>query len=99
MRLSQIAINKIKDTVTNLAGDSAQVRLFGSRLDDNKKGGDIDLLISSPEPIENPAVLAATITARIIQALNGRKVDVLLTAPNLTKQTIHIMAEQEGLLL
>lgn len=99
MRITPVAISKIKETVTHLVGDEAQVRLFGSRLDDSKKGGDIDLLISSSQPIENPAVLSATIAAQLVRALNGRKIDVLLVAPNLNKQPIHIMAEQEGILL
>lgn len=99
MRLTPAAISSIKKTVAIYAGDTSQVKLFGSRLDDSKKGGDIDLLVTLDHPVENPALLIAKLTAELIKAMNGRKVDVLLIAPNLTKKNIHDMAEKEGKLL
>ena len=47
MRLTEQQIQTIKQVVVMLAGDSAKITLFGSRVDDTKKGGDIDLLIYS----------------------------------------------------
>ena len=44
MRLSTNEINLIKNKVTTIFGE-AVVYLFGSRLDDMRKGGDIDLYI------------------------------------------------------
>ena len=41
----------IAETVSHLAGADAVVYLFGSRLDDRMKGGDIDLLIESDAPL------------------------------------------------
>ncbi|WP_434581570.1 nucleotidyltransferase domain-containing protein [Sulfurimonas sp. NW15] len=48
MRLNEKEISIIKDTIFNEFGN-AQVYLFGSRLDDSKRGGDIDLFIISNE--------------------------------------------------
>ena len=48
MRLSEKEISIIRDTVFDIFG-SAQIYLFGSRLDESKKGGDIDLFIISNE--------------------------------------------------
>ena len=46
MRLSEEQINVLKDSLKRLDA-LAKLYLFGSRLDDSKKGGDIDLLIKS----------------------------------------------------
>ena len=35
----------IRTTVAETFGEEANIWLFGSRVDDNKRGGDIDLLI------------------------------------------------------
>jgi hypothetical protein len=47
----------------------ARVRLFGSRLDDGAKGGDVDPMFELPEPVDNPALLAAQLSARISRAM------------------------------
>lgn len=46
MRLSTKEINLIKDKVNIIFGE-AVIYLFGSRVDDTKQGGDIDLYIVS----------------------------------------------------
>ncbi len=51
MRLTKQQINTITQTVTRLAGTGAAVYLFGSRLNDHAKGGDIDLFIESDTPL------------------------------------------------
>ncbi|MBK8524685.1 MAG: nucleotidyltransferase domain-containing protein [Betaproteobacteria bacterium] len=81
------------------AGVAATVRLFGSRLDDAAKGGDVDLLVEIPFPVADPAPLVARIAGRISRALDSRKVDVVLAAPNLMSLPIHEVARREGCLL
>ena len=44
MRLSSSELKVLKSKLYSLS-DSAKLYLFGSRVDDTKKGGDIDLLI------------------------------------------------------
>ena len=47
MRLTKQQSTLITQTVIRLAGAESAVYLFGSRLNDHAKGGDIDLLIES----------------------------------------------------
>lgn len=98
MRLNSSEIAAIKAAVAQVAGTAATVRLFGSRMDDHKQGGDIDLLVEMPGEPENAALTAARIEAHIIMALGDQKIDVLLKAPNLMYLPIHQVAEK-GILL
>lgn len=99
MRLSDTQIAAIRQVVLEQAGAAATVRLFGSRLDNAAKGGDVDLLVEVPMPVADPAPLSARIAGRISRALDGRKVDVVLAAPNLKSLPIHEIARREGCLL
>ncbi|MFK5974982.1 MAG: nucleotidyltransferase domain-containing protein [Sulfurovum sp.] len=47
MRLSTFCQNNIKDTFKEVFGDG-KIYLFGSRVDDSRRGGDIDLYIDIP---------------------------------------------------
>ena len=99
MRLTPAQIQDIRDLVRLVAGEQTRVRVFGSRLNDNARGGDLDLMLEFSEPVENPALLSAQLSTKISRAMHGRKVDVLLSAPNLLRLPIHDMAFQEGQLL
>ena len=51
MRLSLDQIQTITRTVSRLADGTAEVFLFGSRLDDQARGGDVDLFVESGAPL------------------------------------------------
>nr|WP_198034567.1 hypothetical protein [Halomonas sp. 1513] len=53
MRLTDAQRQTIRQIVTEELGPSASVRLFGSRLDDNARGGDIDLHVELSEQAVN----------------------------------------------
>lgn len=99
MRLTAEQITAIKSIVLELCGSAVTVRLFGSRVDDNKRGGDVDLLLESHESIEDSMWLSAQVSARVSRTMEGRKVDVLVSAPNLESLPIHQVALEEGILL
>ena len=97
MRLNPEQASVIRQTVVEIFGPEVQVLLFGSRVDDSKKGGDVDLLVESAQAIGEPAWLAAQLAARLERNMEGRKVDVLLLAPNLRRLPIHDIAQKEGI--
>lgn len=97
LNLAQIAI--IRDTTFNVFGDHARVILFGSRVNDSAKGGDVDLMIEVPGFVSDPALLSARVASRVSRAMNGRKVDVVLKAPNLMIQPVHEIAASTGVAL
>jgi len=99
MRLTPQQVEQIRTVVAAQAGADAQVRLLGSRVDDRARGGDVDILVELPSPVQDPAPLAARIAGRISRAMGGRKVDVVLSAPNLRHLPIHDVARREGVLL
>lgn len=51
MRLSNPQTQRILDVIHQEAGIDAEVFLYGSRTDDSRRGGDIDLLVESQTPI------------------------------------------------
>lgn len=99
MRLTDYQIQVIRQLARQVAGKQVRVRVFGSRLDDTAHGGDLDLMLELTEPVDNPALMAARMSARVSRAMHGRKVDVLLSAPNLMHLPIHDIAFKEGQLL
>ena len=99
MRLTDSQTQIIRQLARQIAGSHARVRVFGSRLNDATHGGDLDLMLELPEPIENPALMAAQMPAQVSRAMHGRKVDVLLSAPNFMRLPIHDIAFNEGLVL
>lgn len=50
-------------------------------------------------PVNNPALIAAQMAAKASRIMYGRKVDVLLSAPNLIYLPINDIAFNEGRLL
>jgi uncharacterized protein len=99
MRFPEQQIQVFKNTAQAVLGEGAQVTLFGSRVDDAKKGGDIDLLFTTPANIDNPAQTVGRIYAQLLRQLGDQKIDILLKAPNLQPQPIHTLAEQSGIQL
>jgi len=74
MRLSKEEIEVIKKSVLDIDPD-AQIKLFGSRTDANKLGGDIDLLLISDKLTFSDKL---TILINIKKYLGERKIDIIL---------------------
>lgn len=99
MRLHPDQIAVIKRITAQVLGGDARVTLFGSRVDDLARGGDIDLFIETPTPLANRAVAAAGLAVAIERQLGGRQIDVVLVDPLTPSQTVHAEARVHGVLL
>ena len=99
MRLTDHQTETIRRIACQVAGAQSRVRIFGSRLDDMAQGGDLDLMLELAESVDNPALMAARMSALVSRTMHGRKVDVLLSAPNLMRLPIHDLAFKKGQLL
>jgi predicted nucleotidyltransferase len=53
-------------------------RLFGSRLDDDRRGGDIDLVVRTDLPPEEAVRRRLDMLAEVWRALGERKIDIVL---------------------
>lgn len=81
MRLTAEQIRIIREETQAIFGGTARVRLFGSRLDDTTRGGDIDLLVESDELVSEPVRKSLALTARLQMRWGDQPIDVLLIDP------------------
>ncbi len=99
MRLSERQVQIIRETVAELLGPEAEVRVFGSRVDDRARGGDIDLLVRCPRPITDRHGAELRLGARLEMRLDGHPVDVFLLDPRTERRPIHEEALRTGVTL
>ena len=96
MRLTDKDRAIIRRVTSELTQGFGQAFIFGSRLIDSAKRGDWDILIRLETPVGDPALLMARIAGGISWHCQGRKVDIILVAPNLTCKPVHEVAMAEG---
>lgn len=96
MRLSSTQRTALRQRLLEELGPGCEVGVFGSRLDDGARGGDVDLLVRCPQPVHRKAWLSARLSAAAQRVLDGRKVDVLLIDPETPIEPIHIVALREA---
>lgn len=99
MRLNENIREIIKSEVAVQLGPDTVVRLFGSRVDDTQRGGDIDLLVEPNLPLAHRIQAECKLAARLFIRLGGRKVDVLIKNPSMPLQLIHEQAITHGIIL
>ena len=97
MRLTSEQIKAIKDTTYSVLGEGSRVILFGSRVDDAKKGGDIDLLFETEHILDNRVNTIGALYAALIRKLGDRKIDILLKDPKTPESPILEIARKTGI--
>ena len=96
MRLTTEQVALITHTVTHLTDTGTIVYLFGSRLNDHAKGGDIDLLIESDTPLS--LLLRAKIKMEL-EAKIGLPVDIVSKAHNGATSAFKHIAKSQAIQL
>jgi len=82
MRLKSNEVDAIRQAARDAFLPGTVVFLFGSRLRDEARGGDIDLLVETPDSL-SPEDLVRRRTrfiSRIYQALDEQRIDVVIAA-------------------
>jgi predicted nucleotidyltransferase len=102
MRLTAREIAAIERAARECFAPRSAVRLFGSRLDDTRRGGDIDLLIEPSAPLAPQELVEARnrFIARLYRELGERQIDVLIVPAGLPDDRPVIQAaRRDGRLL
>jgi predicted nucleotidyltransferase len=96
MRLTPIEQQVIRDA--SLRHFGVRPRLFGSRVDDSKRGGDIDLYIEAPVSVERGFDAQIRMIADIWKQIGERKIDVVVNAGG-QSLPIYDVAKRDGVWL
>ena len=78
MRLTPDEIAAIKTAATAAFGSTAVVRLFGSRVHDGLRGGDIDLHVET-DPLADEWQVRSRFEDALFRLIEPQKVDLIVT--------------------
>ena len=90
MHINAIELQAIRSTL-GAADPRGRIYLFGSRADDQRHGGDIDLFLEATKPID---VKTALLLKYRLTAACDTQVDLLVKSPADDDQPIHQIARQ-----
>lgn len=97
MRLNEVYRTVIKESLIKYFGKDSKFYLFGSRVDDNKRGGDIDLYIETD--LDSKKSSDAKIKAYIdmIKKLGEQKIDFVVHINGTEFTPIEKIARETGI--
>lgn len=98
MRLTDTQIQNICNSGKKIFGENCNVWLFGSRVDDAKKGGDIDLFFEV-DPTNTPGRQKIKLAVMLEDYFGEQKIDLVLHQRNTPEQPIHQWAKHTGVQL
>lgn len=97
MRLSKQQVEIIRQTVCQRFGLNAKVSLFGSRVNDDARGGDIDLLVELNNVPAYPFRETIGLETDLQMAMGDQKIDILLRYPGSEETPIYQIAKQAAI--
>ncbi len=99
LRLSEEEIRAIRETASEVFGKDVEIILFGSRLDLNRHGGDIDLLVKTSMTPKEFVEKKFEFIYKLWQRIGQQKIDVVYYNPEKGELPIHRKALSEGIKL
>ncbi|MHB1591077.1 MAG: nucleotidyltransferase domain-containing protein [Sulfuricella sp.] len=100
MRLQPKEVDAIVQAAREAFAPGTEVFLFGSRLQDAARGGDIDLLVETPEAMSSAELVQrrTRFISRIYRALDEQRIDVVIaTQGQQDSRAVVAMAKRDGL--
>jgi predicted nucleotidyltransferase len=98
MRLSNDEIRAIKVAVHEAFGANAVVRLFGSRLDDDARGGDVDLHVETDPPADEWHA-RGVFEDVLFRRIEPQKIDLILSKRGGIPRGFERIAYRDGVIL
>ena len=106
MRLKQWEIDGIAGAIealfqaNDLSLKGVELHLYGSRVDDKKKGGDIDLLLRVPdELLSKVKALKFSIDMEMQERIGEQKIDLLIMDHYVPQEPFHRLALKQAKLM
>ena len=96
MRLSEEYRTVIKETLRKHFGEGSKFYLFGSRVDDSKRGGDIDLYIETDMDSNTAHDAESKAHWEMMEKLGEQKIDFVVHVAGSEWSPIEKIAKRDG---
>ena len=87
MRIAPSEAKAIKETANAVFGERAAVWPFGSRADDAKRGGDIDLYVELP-PEDYDYAKKVRFWCELVKYLGDQRIDIVINKTGLSRMAV-----------
>ncbi len=94
VRLPEEVVREIKKLTKEIFGEEAKVWIFGSRADLEKKGGDIDIYIETPN-LTDRLSKKLKFLVRLEEKIGEQKIDLIVKEPDCA-EPICVEAKKTG---
>ncbi len=89
----------IKSSAIHAFGDTVAIYLFGSRVNDKTKGGDVDLFVETDLEKKQAMLAQLKFVVALQKTIGEQKIDVIVQSKNSENQTVFQEARRTGVLL
>jgi predicted nucleotidyltransferase len=96
MRLSEYEQKTIRDLARETFGRDSRVFIFGSRVDDTRRGGDIDILIQTNLSGRTARARKIHYVVALKKKIGDREIDVVIKGNDSRHKPIFDVALEEG---